>query len=88
MDPHLLDDFAARSVGVTLAELTRKQRMPASGRAIRPPRTRRGRSSLRRRSTPGRRQPTTRRPARLTTAIGGAALVGLPSVVVISQMLR
>lgn len=41
MYPQPLDDFAARSVGLTLAEFARNERCPASGRAVRPARNRR-----------------------------------------------
>lgn len=67
MDPHLLDAFAARSVGTTLSEFTHAQRMPARNIARRP-------------RSPHRR--------RLATTVTGAALVTLPSVAVIAQVLR
>lgn len=44
MDPHLLDSFAAHSVGTTLDDFTRRQRVPAD-RARRSP-ARRHRATL------------------------------------------
>lgn len=41
MEPHLLHDFVARSLGTTLADYTRAERTPAS--RARKPRTRFGR---------------------------------------------
>lgn len=40
MNPLPLDHFAARSVGLTLAEFARNERRPPPGRVRRPPRAR------------------------------------------------
>lgn len=47
MEPHLLHDFAARSVGTSLADYTRAERTPVS-RARRKPRTTFGKPGSRR----------------------------------------